>query len=230
MRILIVEDEPEVAAHIERIVNNAGYLGELAGDGEDAWFLGDTEDYAAVILDLGLPKIDGISVLKRWRENDRQMPVIVLTARGSWKERVEGINAGADDYLGKPFQPEELIARLRSVLRRSAGQNSPELTAGPLTMDTRTMQVSVEGVPVTLSPLEYRALNTLMHHKGEVVPSAELYEHVFGTGEPTSNKLEALMARLRKRLKVPVIETRRGIGYIIPGRSETGKSETGRGQ
>lgn len=216
MRILLVEDEPDVARHLKRVLESAGFVADHAEDGEAAWFLGDTETYAAAILDLGLPRLDGISVLKRWRQGGRSMPVIILTARGSWRERVEGINAGADDYLGKPFEAEELIARLNAVLRRSGGIASPELVAGRVRLDPRSMQVSVDGVPVKLSPLEYRAVSVLMHRRGTVVGFQELYENVYGTGEASSNTLETLIARLRRRLGVPLIETRRGAGYFIP--------------
>lgn len=217
MRILVVEDEPAVAAHLGRALTSAGFNPEITANGEHAWFLGDTESYAAVVLDLGLPRLDGISVLKRWREAGRAMPVIVLTARGSWRERVDGINAGADDYLGKPFQAEELIARLHAVLRRTTGHANPDIMIGAVRLDPRSMQVSVDGVPLKLSPLEYRALSVLMHRRGTIVSFQELYEHVYGPGEASSNRLEALLARLRRRLGSPLIETRRGAGYYIPG-------------
>lgn len=217
MRILVVEDEPAVAAHLQRALAAAGFLPELAIDGESAWFLGDTEDYAAIVLDLGLPRLDGLSVLRRWRGAGRNVPVIILTARGSWRERVDGINAGADDYLGKPFEPEELVARLHAVLRRSSGHAAPEVEVGPVRHDPRTMQVFVEGVALKLSPLEYRALAMLLHKRGHIVGFQELYEHVYGSGEASSNTLEALIARLRRRIGVPLIKTRKGAGYIIPG-------------
>lgn len=217
MRILIVEDESEVADHLSRILSASGFLPEIAGDGETAWFLGDTEDFAAVILDLGLPVLDGISVLKRWRQAGRTMPVIALTARGNWRDKVDGINAGADDYLGKPFEAEELVARLRSVLRRTGGHAAPDINVGRVRLNTTTMQLSVDGIPTKVSPLEYRAMSYLLHRRGEVVPFREIYEHVYGTGDPSSNTLEALIARLRKRVGDGFIETRRGAGYIIAG-------------
>lgn len=216
MRILLVEDVPAVAAHLQRVVEAAGFIAEIAIDGEQAWFLGDTETFAAVVLDLGLPKLDGLSVLKRWRQAGRTMPVIVLTARGSWRERVEGINAGADDYLGKPFEAEELIARLHAVIRRTSGHAAPDIVAGDVRLDPRSQTVSVAGTPVKLSPLEYRTISVLMHRKGTVVSFQDLYEHVYGAGDPSSNTLETLIGRLRRRLGVPLIETRRGAGYIIP--------------
>jgi two-component system, OmpR family, response regulator len=219
MRVLVVEDEPDVAKHIGRVLTAAGFLPEIVSDGEAAQFLGDTEDFAAVILDLGLPKLDGLSVLRSWREAGKTMPVIALTARGSWRDRVEGINIGADDYIGKPFEAEELVARLRAVLRRSSGHAAPEIIVGGLRLDTRTMQVTVDGVPAKLSPLEYRATSYLLHHRGEIVGFRELYEHVYGAGESYSNTLETLIGRVRKRLGASLIETRKGAGYFIPDKS-----------
>ena len=215
MRVLVVEDEPDVAKHISRVLLSAGFLPEIVEDGENAWFLGDTEDYAAVILDLGLPKLDGLSVLRRWREAGKTIPVIALTARGSWRDRVEGINIGADDYIGKPFEAEELVARLRAVLRRSGGHAAPEIIVGNVRLDTRTMLVTVDDVAVKLSPLEYRAASYLLHRRGEIVGFRELYEHVYGTGEAFSNTLETLIGRVRRRLGTGLIETRKGAGYFI---------------
>lgn len=215
MRILVVEDEPHVVAHLKRVLEDAGFVADVARDGEQAWFLGDTETYAAAILDLGLPRLDGLSVLKRWRDAGRTMPVIVLTARGSWRERADGINAGADDYLGKPFEAEELIARLHAILRRASGHAAPELVAGAVCLDPRAMKVRVHGETIKLSPLEYRAIRILMHNQGSVVGFRELYEGVYGAGEPSSNTLERLVARLRQRIGPDVIETRRGAGYLI---------------
>ncbi len=215
MRILVVEDEPAVAEHIGRTLSSAGFVPHIVSDGEEAWFIGDTEIFAAAILDLGLPRMDGITVLKRWRQNKRDFPVIVLTARGSWRERVDGINAGADDYLGKPFHGDELIARVNAILRRVAGNASPEIAAGRVRLDPRSMAVKVDDIPVKLSPLEYRLISALMHRKGNVIPFDELYEHVYGAGDPSSNTLETLVARVRRRLGVPLIETRRGAGYFV---------------
>ncbi len=220
MRILVVEDEPAVVAHLQRTLDGAGFIADIATDGEQAWFLGDTETYAAVVLDLGLPQLDGLSVLRRWRQSGHKMPVIVLTARGSWRERVDGINAGADDYLGKPFEAEELIARLNAILRRTAGHASPDIVAGSVRLDPRSMHVSVDGATVKLSPLEYRAISVLMHRKNSVVAFQDLYEHVYGSGEASSNTLETLIGRVRRRLGVPLIETRRGAGHIIPDNQE----------
>jgi two-component system OmpR family response regulator len=217
MRVLLVEDDRRIAADVARALEATGHVVETVGDGEEAWFRGDTEDYAAIILDLGLPNMDGISVLKRWRANGRRTPVLVLTARGSWAERVEGIDAGADDYLPKPFRMEELLARLRSIVRRSAGHASSVIAAGDIVLDERQMRVSVRGVPIALSPLEYRLVAYLLRHRGRVVPQHELDENVYGHGEEhDSNALEVLVGRVRKKLGAGLIETRRGFGYIVP--------------
>lgn len=217
MRLLLVEDDRQIAADIEGALKAAGYVVETARDGEEAWFLGDTEDYGAVVLDLGLPGMDGLAVLKRWRANGRTMPVLVLTARGSWAERVDGIDAGADDYLPKPFRMEELLARLRSIVRRSAGHAAPVVVAGDIELDERQMKVSVRGVPVALSPLEYRLVVYLLRHRGRVVSQHELDENVYGHSEDhDSNALEVLVGRVRKKLGPELIETRRGFGYLVP--------------
>jgi len=179
MRVLIVEDDDRIAKDIAATLGAAGYAVEHERDGEEAWFRGDTEAFDAVILDLGLPTMDGLAILKRWRAAERRFPILVLTARGSWVERVEGIDAGADDYLAKPFQMEELLARLRAIIRRSAGQASPVLVNGPVRLDPRQMKVTVNDVPVHLSPQEYRLLSYLMHHAGRVVPQLELTEHLY---------------------------------------------------
>ncbi len=216
MRILVVEDEKKVAADIAKALEAAGYIPEIIDNGEDAWFLGDTEDYCAVILDLGLPELDGISILKRWRSSNVTTPVLILTARGSWSERVEGIDAGADDYLAKPFQIEELLARLRAVLRRTAGHASSQIQIGQVLFDPRQMRLCVEGTPLQLTPLEYRAIAFLIHHRDRVVPQHELADHVYGTNsDRESNTLEVLIGRLRRKIGVGLIETRRGFGYII---------------
>ena len=216
MRILVVEDEPAIAAGIASALDASGYQSRLAGDGEDAWFLGDTEDFDLVILDLGLPKLDGLSVLKRWRSAGRHMPVLVLTARGSWPERVEGIDAGADDYLPKPFQIEELMARVRALIRRSAGHAKSELNCGPVRLDTRTGRVAVDGNPVKLTSHEYRLLSYLMHHAGRVVSRTELVEHLYDQDfDRDSNTIEVFVGRIRKKLGVDVIQTVRGLGYLL---------------
>ncbi len=217
MRVLLVEDDPRIASDVARALGAAGYVVETVRDGEKAWFRGDTEAYGAVILDLGLPGMDGLSVLKRWRANGRQMPVLILTARGSWAARVDGIDAGADDYLPKPFRTEELLARLRAIVRRSSGHASSVLSAGDLALDERQMKVSLRGIPVALSQLEYRLIAYLLRHRGRVVPKHELDENVYGPEqEHDLNALEVLVRRVRKKLGQEIIETRRGFGYSVP--------------
>lgn len=216
MRILIVEDERRIADLIADVLTGEGLIPEIANEGEEGWFLGSTEKYAAAILDVGLPKRDGLSVLRKWREEGLELPVILLTARANWNERVEGIDAGADDYLGKPFQMEELIARLRALLRRSSGQKTTTLEAGPLRVDLRQMRVSVDGRPLKITPLEYRLLNYLLYHRGEVIGQEELVENIyFRDQEPDSNAVEVLVGRLRRKIGGDVIKTRRGFGYLI---------------
>jgi two-component system, OmpR family, response regulator len=216
MRILLVEDDDRIAGDVARALGAAGYVVARAKNGEDAWFLGDTEDFTAIVLDLGLPGMDGLAVLKRWRGSGRATPVLVLTARGSWSERVEGIDAGADDYLAKPFQMEELLARLRSIIRRSAGHASSVAMIGELALDERAMKVTLGGAPVDLSPLEYRLVAYLMLRRGKVVSQQELVENVYGQDEQSSNAIEVLIARVRRKLGSKWIETRRGFGYLMP--------------
>lgn len=217
MRVLLVEDDRRIAADVSQALQASGYVVETVGDGEEAWFRGDTEDYGAIILDLGLPKMDGLSVLKRWRANGRHMPVLILTARGSWAERVDGIDAGADDYLPKPFQMEELLSRLRAIVRRASGQASSVVAVGDVTLDERQMKVNVRGLPIALSPLEYRVVAYLVRRRGRIVSPQELDENVYGQGEEHgSNALEVLVGRVRRKLGVGLIETRRGFGYIVP--------------
>jgi DNA-binding response OmpR family regulator len=216
MRVLIAEDESRVAGDIAEALAAGGLIAEIARDGEEAWFRGGTEAYAAIVLDLGLPKIDGITVLKRWRQEGVTTPVIVLTARGSWSERVEGIDAGADDYLPKPFRMEELMARVRALIRRASGRPEPVIKVGPVALDPRITQVTVDGIPVGLTPLEYRLLSYLMHNRGRVISQPELSENLYShDSERDSNAIEALMGRLRRKLKVDIIATRRGFGYLI---------------
>lgn len=216
MRILIVEDERKIADLIADVLTGEGMIPEIARDGEEGWFLGSTEKYAAAILDIGLPKRDGLSVLRNWRNEGLTLPVILLTARANWNERVEGIDAGADDYLGKPFQMEELISRLRAVLRRSSQQKTTTLEVGALRLDLRQMRVSIEGRPLKVTPLEYRLLNYLLHHRGEVISQEELVENVYYRDqEPDSNAVEVLVGRLRRKIGGGIIETRRGFGYVI---------------
>ncbi len=218
MRILVVEDERRIAEDIAASLKASGMAVDIASDGEDAWFRGDVETYDAVILDLGLPRLDGLTILRRWRAAGRTFPVLILTARGVWTERVEGINAGADDYLPKPFEMEELIARLRALLRRAAGQPAPVISAGPLSLDTRQMRFALNGVPIALSPLEYRLLAFLIHHAGEVVAPTALAEHLYDSGHDRDpNAIEVIVARLRRKFGPDIIETRRGFGYLVPG-------------
>jgi len=216
MRILLVEDDDGVASTVTQALEASGYVVDREADGEAAWFKGDTESFSAVILDLGLPVMDGLTVLKRWREAGQTFPVLVLTARGSWNERVEGIDAGADDYLPKPFQVEELLARLRAILRRTTGQTNPLVSVGVLTLDTRQMRVTVNGLPVHLAPQEYRLVSYLLQHAGRVITQLELTEQLYSQDfERASNAVEVLVGRVRRKLGVDVIETRRGFGYII---------------
>ncbi|MFL1874359.1 response regulator transcription factor [Hansschlegelia beijingensis] len=217
MRVLVVEDEPRIAADIRRGLEQAGFAVDVAGDGEAAWFQADVETYDAMILDLGLPKLDGLSVLRKLRGANNALPVLILTARDGWRERVDGINAGADDYLSKPFRMEELVARLHAVLRRTAGHASPILRAGDVELDPRTKLVTVSGEALSLTPLEYRLFAYLLHRRGDVVSAGELLDHVYESGtDREANAIEALVARLRRKLGPAVIETRRGHGYVVP--------------
>jgi len=216
MKILLVEDDDKLAEGLVKTLENAGYIVERESDGLEAWFKGDTESYSGVILDLGLPGMDGLSILRRWREAGRYFPILILTARGNWNERVEGIDAGADDYLPKPFQMEELLARLRSVLRRVSGQIQSILTIGNITLDTHQMRVNMDGIPQKLSPQEYRLVSYLMHHTGRVISQLELTEQLYSQDfERDSNAVEVLVGRVRKKLGSNLIQTRRGFGYII---------------
>lgn len=218
MRALLVEDDDDIADDVARALTSAGYLVERAADGENAWFLGDTEDFAVVVLDLGLPVLDGLSVLKRWRAAERVMPVLILSARGAWTEKVDGIEAGADDYLAKPFEVGELVARVRALTRRAGGHASAVLTIGKLALDTRRMAVLVDGVPQKVSPLEYRLLDYLAHQQGRTVSAGELADHLHGAdGAVDANAIEALVARIRRKIGRDVIETRRGFGYVLSG-------------
>ena len=216
MRVLVVEDEAAVANSIKDTLERSGFRVSLASNGEEAWFLGDTEEFAAVILDLGLPRMDGLSVLRRWRAAGKRMPAIILTARGTWMERVEGIDAGADDYLAKPFQMEELLARLHAVLRRSAGQALNALTIGDLVIDQRRKSVTANGVPIDLTPLEFSLLCCFVLRPGEVISASDLLDQVYGHDhDKDANVLEALLGRLRRKIGSDVIATRRGQGYFL---------------
>jgi two-component system OmpR family response regulator len=215
VRLLVVEDDKDLNRQIVHALENAGYAVDKAFDGEEGLYLGETEPYDAVILDLGLPKVDGVAVLQGWRRAGKTMPVLILTARDRWSDKVSGFDAGADDYVVKPFHVEELLARVRALLRRAAGHATAELICGPVRLDTRASRVVVDGNPVKLTSHEYRLLAYLMHHQGRVVSRTELVEHLYDQDfDRDSNTIEVFVGRLRKKLGVDVIETVRGLGYI----------------
>lgn len=219
MRILVAEDDERIAQSTAAALGMAGFVVECEVDGEVAWHRGDTESFDAVLLDLGLPTLDGLTLLKRWRSSGRHMPVLIMTARSEWQERVDGIEAGADDYVVKPFRIEEVVARVRALIRRSQGHGSPKLTFGEYVLDLRMMQVSRDGVPLALTPQEYKLVAYLVLHNGRVVPQLELTEHIYSReSERDTNSIEVLVGRVRRRLGADVIKTRRGFGYIIEGR------------
>jgi two-component system OmpR family response regulator len=214
VRVLIVEDESRLAEQLREALSAAGYAVDLAGDGDRADFLARTERYDAVTLDLGLPNVDGLTLLRRWREAGLSWPVLVLTARGSWHERVIGIDVGADDYMSKPFQIEEVLARLRALLRRAAGQPTAEIRCGSLVLDTRNARVTVDDRLVKLTSHEYRVLAYLMHHRARVVSQTELTDHIYARdADRDSNTVEVFIARLRRKIGADRIETVRGLGY-----------------
>lgn len=216
MRCLVVEDDPDIRLDLERTLQAAGFSVDAVADGEQAWYQGDVEDYDAAILDLGLPRLDGLSVLRRWRAARRIFPVIVLSARSDWTEKVEGIEAGADDYLSKPFQMGELVARVRGLVRRGAGRVSNVLVIGGLRLDTARMTAVFNGAPARLSPLEFRLLDYLAHQDGRAASADELAEHLYGASESgDANAIEAIVARLRRKFGAEVIATRRGFGYLV---------------
>lgn len=218
MRILVVEDEATLAAQLRTALAEAGYVVDVAVDGQDGHFLGVEENFDAVVLDLGLPLLDGISVLRRWRSAGRDMPVLILTARGDWHERVAGIDAGADDYLTKPFHMEELLARVRALIRRAHGKSSNEIVCGPLTLDTRSARVHLDGQPITLTSHEFKLLAYLMHRPGQVVSRSELVDQLYALdSDRDSNTIEVFIGRLRKKLPAELIETIRGLGYRLNG-------------
>ena len=216
MRILVVEDEATLSRQLAAALTEAGYAVDSAADGERADFLGGTEQYDSVVLDIGMPKMDGLTVLRRWRESGILTPVLVLTARGSWHEKVQGIDSGADDYMSKPFRMEELLARLRALIRRASGQANPQLRCGDVILDPRIARVTLAGVPVKLTSHEFRVLSYLMHHRGRVVSQSDLTEHIYSHDfDRDSNTVEVFIARLRRKLGSAVIETGRGLGYRI---------------
>lgn len=219
MRVLIVEDEPALARELEAALTGAGYVVDIAYDGEEGLFLGDTEPYDAAVLDLGLPKLDGLSVLERWRQNGRSLPVLILTARDRWRDKVTGMDAGADDYVTKPFHTEEVLARLRALMRRAAGHASAELVCADLRLDTRTAKITRGGAPVKLTSLEYRLLAYLIHHADRVISRTELVEHLYDQDyDRDSNTIEVIVGRLRKKVGAERIVTVRGLGYRLdPG-------------
>ncbi|MFP6731898.1 MAG: response regulator transcription factor [Alphaproteobacteria bacterium] len=216
MRLLVIEDERELAAQIAAALRDADYAVDVAHDGEEGYYLGEVEPYDAVILDLGLPKIDGLTVLKRWRAAGQDMPVLILTARDRWNEKVEGFDSGADDYVSKPFSMEELLARLRALIRRAAGHASPELVCGDIRVDTRSSRVSVDGAPVSLTAHEFKLLSYLIHHQHKVVSRTELVEHMYDQDfDRDSNTIEVFVGRLRKKIGGNLIKTVRGQGYRL---------------
>lgn len=216
MRLLVVEDDRDLNRQLVKALNQAGYAVDSAFDGEEAQFLGETEPYDAVILDLGLPKIDGARVLESWRQAGRKMPVLVLTARDGWSDKVNSFDAGADDYVTKPFHIEEILARLRALVRRATGHASSDLVCGPIRVDTRAGRVLVNGEAVRLTSHEYRLMSYLMHHVGRIVSRTELVEHLYDQDfDRDSNTIEVFVGRLRKKLGVDIIKTIRGLGYLV---------------
>jgi two-component system OmpR family response regulator len=216
VRLLVVEDDPDLNRQLVDALSGAGYAVDKAHDGEEGHYLGDTEPYDAVILDLGLPKMDGLRVLEQWRRDDKRMPVLILTARDRWNEKVAGMDAGADDYVVKPFNMEELLARVRALLRRTTGHAKSEIECGPLRLDTKMARVTYEGVPIKLTSHEYRLLAYLLHHRGRVVSRTELVEHLYEQDfDRDSNTIEVFIGRLRKKIPTDMIKTIRGLGYCL---------------
>lgn len=216
MRILVAEDDDRIAETLTTSLKKAGFGVERERDGEAAWYRGDTEAYDAIILDLGLPQMDGLTILKRWRAAGRLTPVLILTARGQWEERVDGIEAGADDYVVKPFHVQEIVARLRALVRRANGLASSRIPFGKYLLDLRTMEVTADGVPMDLTPQEFKLVSYLVHRRGQVITQLDITEHIYHQDyERESNAVEVLVARVRKRLGADVIKTRRGFGYAL---------------
>jgi two-component system OmpR family response regulator len=221
MRVLVVEDDPDLNRQLRAALADAGYAVDSAADGEEGHFLGETEPYDAVVLDIGLPKMDGLSVLEAWRRAGRTMPVLILTARDRWSDKVQGFDAGADDYVAKPFHMEEVLARLRALMRRAAGRATSDLVCGPVRLDTRSGRVTVGGSPVKLTSHEYRLLAYLMHHQGRVVSRTELVEHLYQQDfDRDSNTIEGFVGRVRKKLGTDILQTVRGLGYVAMAPSE----------
>jgi two-component system OmpR family response regulator len=220
VRVLVAEDEALLAQQLAAALTGAGYAVDCALDGEQADFFATTEPYDAVVLDLGLPKLDGLTLLRRWRDAGISVPVMVLTARGSWHEKVQGIDTGADDYVSKPFRMEEVLARLRALIRRASGHAHPEIRCGTVALDSRLACVTLNGVPVKLTSHEFRVLSYLMHHRDRVVSQSELTEHIYAQSfDRDSNTVEVFIARLRRKLGASFIRTVRGLGYRIQAQS-----------
>ncbi|MBO1076095.1 response regulator transcription factor [Roseomonas marmotae] len=216
MRLLVVEDNTDLAGQLVTALTQARFVVDQAGDGEEALFLGETEPYDAIVLDLGLPVMDGLSVLRQWRQASRDTPVLILTARDSWTEKVAGLNAGADDYLSKPFAMDELVARLHALIRRAAGHARPEIVVGQLSLNAVAGQANWGGQSVRLTALEFRMLTYLAQHAGRIVSKTELTEHLYAQDfDRDSNTLEVVVGRLRRKLDAGFIETVRGQGYRI---------------
>ncbi len=216
MRLLLVEDEPTLSRQLRDMLEKAGYAVDVAHDGEEGHFLGSTESYDAIILDIGLPKLDGLKVLERWRKEGKTMPVLLLTARDSWSDKVAGLDSGADDYLAKPFKMEELQARLRALIRRTSGHATSEMSCGPVLLDTRTSRVTVGEEVIRLTAQEYKLLAYLMHNKSKVVSRTELTEHIYDQDfDRDSNTIEVFITRIRKKLGTDLIRTVRGLGYVL---------------
>lgn len=216
MRLLVVEDDPNLQKQIQEALDDAGYIVDAAKDGEEGHYLGDTEPYDAIILDLGLPKIDGLTVLEKWRNSKKRFPVLILTARDRWSEKVSGFDAGADDYLTKPFQMEELLARLRALIRRSAGHATSDIEFGPLKLETKSNRVYVDGKKLKLTSHEYKIIEYFLHHQDKVISRTELTEHIYDQDfDRDSNTIEVFIGRLRKKLGLNIIKTERGYGYRL---------------
>jgi two-component system, OmpR family, response regulator len=216
VRLLVVEDDKDLNRQLVTALTQSGYAVDRAFDGEEGHFLGDTEPYDAIVLDLGLPKKDGVSVLKEWRAAGRRTPVLILTARESWSDKVQGFDAGADDYVVKPFHMEEVLARLRALLRRASGHVTNEIVCGPVRLDAKAGRVVVDGAPIKLTSHEYRLLAYLMHHAGRIISRSEIIEHLYDQDfDRDSNTIEVFVGRLRKKLGVELIQTVRGLGYRI---------------
>jgi two-component system, OmpR family, response regulator len=216
VKILIAEDVSKVSASIAAALKASGYICDIAEDGEDAWFKGSTENYSVIILDLGLPKMDGLTVLKKWREENNTVPVLILSARGTWTERVEGIDSGADDYLPKPFEMGELLSRVRALVRRQSGQASPNIVIGPLTINVKLGSASVDGVPLSLTPLEFRLVHYLANNRGRVVPQSELADNLYAHDhDRDANAVEAAVSRVRRKIGRDILQNKRGFGYFL---------------